>query len=69
MPREIIPFPIVNKMGPYGQRTDLGWSIVGIVKQGYIPGDSIGLSHRVVSCEVPEDVACYENNCVTSKIH
>ena len=33
MPREIIPPPAGE--GPYGQRTDLGWSIVGIVDSDF----------------------------------
>ena len=40
-----------NEDGPYGLRTDLGWSIVGIVDADSCE-DPIGLSHRILSQEV-----------------
>ncbi|XP_053381690.1 uncharacterized protein LOC123559085 [Mercenaria mercenaria] len=55
MPREVIP-PI--ERGPFGQRTDLGWGIVGIVdKFADNQDDCIGLSHRICTLEVPPDLA------------
>ena len=48
IPREVIA-PDTN--GPYAQRTDLGWGIVGIVEEGET--DDIGVSHRILSCQVP----------------
>ncbi|XP_053398193.1 uncharacterized protein LOC123532323 [Mercenaria mercenaria] len=55
LPREIIA-PVGE--GPYAQRTDLGWGIVGIVGSDGVHScdDEIGVSHRVVSCEVPSDL-------------
>lgn len=53
MPREVIP-PI--DQGPFGQRTDLGWGIVGIVGQSDLSNDQndcIGLSHRICTLEIP----------------
>ena len=52
-PRDVIP-PVNNE--PYGQRTDLGWGIVGIVDPHQIEEnncDPIGVSHRILACEVP----------------
>ena len=54
-PRDVIP-PSNNE--PYGQRTDLGWGIVGIVDPSKIDDqDSIGISHRVLTCEVPQPLS------------
>ena len=50
LPREVVP---PDADGPFGLRTILGSSIVGIVKQGCIEEDSIGLSHCVLAHEVP----------------
>lgn len=57
IPREVIPS---LKDGPYGQRTDLGWGIVGIVDSTRNDDDqldSIGHSHRVLTFEVPKEVS------------
>ena len=53
MPRDVIPAPY--DAGPYGIKTDLGWSIVGTVRRDYErrSEDPIGISHRVMACEVP----------------
>ena len=50
-PREVIA-PVDNE--PYGQRTDLGWGIIGIVNPSLVEDqcDAIGTSHRVLACEV-----------------
>ena len=45
--------PSVGK-GPYAQRTRLGWSIIGIIDH-LSSQDEIGLSHRIVTYEVPMD--------------
>ncbi|PIK42690.1 hypothetical protein BSL78_20459 [Apostichopus japonicus] len=53
VPRQVIP-PVGD--GPYAQRTDLGWGIVGMVDPDEVEicdHDSIGLSHLIVTCEVP----------------
>ncbi|XP_053403187.1 uncharacterized protein LOC128558292 [Mercenaria mercenaria] len=50
VPREVIT-PVGN--GPFAQKTDLGWTIVGTIDLNCVEDDSIGLSHRVLCCEVP----------------
>ena len=50
IPREVIP-PVGD--GPFGQKTDLGWGIVGIVDTCCADNDPIGVSHRIITCEVP----------------
>ena len=50
IPREVIT---PDGDGPYGQRTDLGWGIVGIVDSYYSENDTIGVSHRIVTKEIP----------------
>ena len=55
MPRDVIRPKKVH--GPYGQRTDLGWGIVGMVGGNdhtqMSNADLLCISHRVVTCEVP----------------
>ncbi|CAG2189749.1 unnamed protein product [Mytilus edulis] len=59
IPREVIP-SIDN--GPYGQKTDLGWGIVGIVDPLQIDNcDSIGFSHRTLALEVPNELSIKGN--------
>jgi hypothetical protein len=56
LPREIIA-PVDD--GPYAQRTDLGWGIVGITGLDSTSDseyDQIGVSHRIISCEVSPDL-------------
>jgi hypothetical protein len=56
IPREVVA-PIDN--GPFAQRSDLGWGIVCVVdpisdvSSSY---DSIGLSHRILTYQVPSDL-------------
>ncbi|XP_050390455.1 uncharacterized protein LOC126809746 [Patella vulgata] len=51
VPRYVIP-PESN--GPYAERADLGWGIIGIVDfNSTNEVDHIGLSHRIITCEVP----------------
>lgn len=47
VPREVI---VSETGGPYAQRTDLGWCIVGVVDENS-EHDSIGFSHRVICIE------------------
>lgn len=57
MPREVIA-PDTN--GPYAQRTDLGWGIVGVVAGEASNGpvlDDVGVSHRILVCEVEKSLA------------
>ncbi|XP_022102427.1 uncharacterized protein LOC110985605 [Acanthaster planci] len=51
-PREVIA-PVDNE--PYGQRTDLGWGIIGIVDPDLRENESdqVGVSHRILACENP----------------
>ena len=50
IPREVIAS---EADGPFGQKTDLGWGIVGIIDPCYETNDPIGLSHRIITREVP----------------
>ena len=67
-PRDVIP-PDDN--GPYAQKTDLGWGIVGIVNPNgseINDFDVIGTSHRILTCEVPSlssDGQCQDGKTVT----
>ena len=58
-PRQVIA-PIDD--GPFGQRTDLGWGIVGVVEPDFTNQDSdlIGVSHRAIACQVPQGLATNE---------
>ena len=49
MPREVITS---SGDGPYAQRTDLGWGIVGVIDCVRSSNDVIGHSHRLVPYEV-----------------
>lgn len=65
-PREVIP---AAKDGPYGQRTDLGWGIVGCVDSTRNDDDkldAIGDSHRVLTFEVPKDLSVTNNGFMVS---
>ena len=55
VPRDVVPHPTNN--GPFGQRTDLGWSVVGVVTPEAHDDDAIGLSHRIFAREIscPQD--------------
>ena len=44
LPREVVPAPCSD--GPYGQRTDLGWGIVGVIDQSE---SNCSYSHRVLT--------------------
>ncbi|XP_038055961.1 uncharacterized protein LOC119727951 [Patiria miniata] len=57
-PRALAPCDVVPPVnnGPYGQRTVLGWGIVGIVDPNQCEVDDcdpIGVSHRILIHEVP----------------
>ena len=47
--------------GPYGQRTDLGWGIVGHVNGTWqdADGDNVGISHRIVAKDVASELAVH----------
>lgn len=52
-PKQVIP-PVDD--GPYAQKTDLGWGIVGVVDPDKVKvseNDVIGFSHFIVTSEVP----------------
>lgn len=56
-PQALIPRDVVcstNSSEPYAQRTDLGWAILGSTQAD--PSDCIGLSHRTLTLEVPEEL-------------
>ena len=55
MPREVIP---PDGTGPYGEKTDLGWGIVGFVgpDSSTCDEDDVGISHRTLVCEVASDL-------------
>ena len=58
LPREVIP-PVGD--GPFGQKTDFGWGIVGVIDPCQIETDTLGVSHRVVALEVPINLYTVEN--------
>lgn len=45
VPRQVVP---PRGDGPYGQRTDLGWGIIGICDTQTAQDDTIGLSHHMI---------------------
>ena len=57
-PHALAPRDVISPTNdaPYGQKIDLGWRIVGIVDPTQIEGDTIGISHRVVACEIPQSL-------------
>ena len=62
-PRALAPREVValREDGPYGLKTDLGWSIVGIVDADSYEEDPIGLSHRILSQEVASPLVLDED--------
>ena len=51
-PREVIS-AARGSNGPFGQKTDLGWGIVGIISSpGGQDADAIGYSHRIMASQV-----------------
>lgn len=62
-PRALAPREVValREDGPYGLKTDLGWSIVGIVDADSYEEDPIGLSHRILSHEVASPLVLDED--------
>ena len=58
-PREIVSS---SGTGPFGQRTDLGWGIIGVVDPNYTNDtDTIGVSHRILTLEVPPELSPNKN--------
>ncbi len=62
VPREVIP---CMGNGPYGQRTDLGWGIVGIIDPDEVDCDMVGVSHHVITVQVPEPAITMTNRTST----
>ena len=58
IPREVIA-PVTD--GPFGQKTDLGWGIVGVVDACCAENDTIGVSHRIITREVHSYVPDSQN--------
>ena len=50
LPRDVIP---PEGEGPFGLKTDLGWSVVGLISSSPTNEDDVGLSHRTLTYEVP----------------
>ena len=59
-PRDIIA-PTGN--GPYGQRTDLGWGIVGVAETAWedMDSDNVGISHHIVVKDTARDLTLARN--------
>ena len=49
--------------GPYGQRTDLGWGIVGITETAWedIHSDNVGISHHIVVKDTARNLTLARN--------
>lgn len=58
-PAALVPLEVLASVddGPYGQRTRLGWGIVGVVSTCSDENDLIGASHHMLTQEVPADVS------------
>ena len=57
VPREVIP---PSGKGPYAERTDLGWGIVGIIDPNQVKvdmHDPIGVSHRILTYNIPAQLS------------
>ena len=57
-PRDVIPSQ--DNDGPFGMKTDLGWSIVGVTSQDeqhFNPDDHVGYSHRLTAREITSELA------------
>ena len=50
-PKEIVP---ADGVGPYGQRSVLGWGMVGLINPAETPVDTLGFSHHTRSVEGAE---------------
>ncbi|MCG8044768.1 MAG: hypothetical protein N0E48_03640, partial [Candidatus Thiodiazotropha endolucinida] len=62
-PRGLIPREVIAPVseGPFGQKTDLGWGIVGIIDPCSAENDPIGVSHRIITRRVPFDAQSSQN--------
>ena len=58
-PRALTPREVVAPMvdGPYGQKTNRGWGVVGIVDPCCSEIDPVGMSHMILAREVPSDLS------------
>lgn len=66
IPREVIPG---DDGTPYALRTDLGWGLVGRYSNDtneHLEEDEIGVSHKVLSCEVKDPPALCHLACRTA---
>ena len=55
--KALVPYDVItppeDTEGPFGQRTLLGWGIVGVISQPTVSeSDSIGYSHRIVANQI-----------------
>ncbi|WAR19973.1 hypothetical protein MAR_001811 [Mya arenaria] len=57
---------LCNGAGPYSQKTDLGWGIVGAIDPSFLDNDSFGMSHRIVCQEIPHDSVSEQGTVATS---
>ena len=60
-PQALVPHDVLvarDNQGPYGQRSRLGWGIVGFVSQNYAEDDrdSIGTSHKILASETEPEM-------------
>ena len=64
-PREVI---LTTDDGPYGQRTELGWGIVGLIDSQREDGDIIGVSHHALTYETPHITIASHTPDITSSV-
>ncbi|XP_045215794.2 uncharacterized protein LOC123566038 [Mercenaria mercenaria] len=60
-PKALTPRDVIasSEEGPFAQRTDLGWGIIDVTDSCNVVDDQVdvvGLSHRILTCVVPETV-------------
>ena len=63
-PQALAPRNCITGDGPepFAVETDLGWSIVGCVDHQEYSCDSIGITHRVISRKVPDELLPYHSH-------
>ncbi|XP_057709746.1 uncharacterized protein LOC130927761 [Corythoichthys intestinalis] len=68
-PQALVPREIVSgkENQPFGQRTDLGWSIVGFGNPSLDYGDAIGVSHQIIVKQVMPSIQ--PSSSLTSQVH
>jgi len=57
IPREVVTSP---GHGPFAQRTDLGWGIIGMVDPSQVEEDTDGIGHsyQILTCDVKDSQCC-----------